>query len=130
MRFGSTVANVWSNIQPLAKPLPARLSSGLSDPAAQRGSPGYLLIGHSPEANEKEKATLTDIIIPVWLAPARGPFCGVITVLSFTRHCVCHYFTLLRHPFVLLQLHHSNCTSFTRDYRGDDPDDSEIIPQH
>lgn len=65
-----------------------------------------------PEANEGGKATLTDVIIPVWLAPARGPFCAVITVYSFTRRCGRHYFSNLWHPFVFPRLHHSNCVSF------------------
>lgn len=73
--------------------------------------PHYLLSGRGPEANEEGKATLTDIIIPVWLAPARRPFCGLITVFSFTHGCGCHYFTHLRHPYVFPRLYHSNCVS-------------------
>lgn len=53
-----------------------------------------------PVANEEEEAALTDIIITVLLGSARGPFCGVITVLSSTHKCIPHYFTHLQYLFV------------------------------
>lgn len=71
-------------------------------PASHKEAADYLLVGHCPEANEEEEATLTDIIITVLLGSARGPFCGVITVLSSTHHRIRHYFTHLQHPFVSL----------------------------
>lgn len=74
----------------------------LCDPASHKEETDYLLVGCCPEANEEEEATLTDIIITVLLASVRGPFCGVITVLSFTRHRMRHYFAHLQHPFVFL----------------------------
>lgn len=58
---------------------------------SQKEATDYLLVGRCPEANEEEEAALTDIIITVLLGSARGPFCGVITVLSSTHHCICHY---------------------------------------
>lgn len=79
------------------------LPSASLTPGSHKGATDYLLVGHCPEANEEEEATLTDIIITVLLGSARGPFCGVITVLSSTHHCIRHDFTHLQHPFVCLR---------------------------
>lgn len=106
--------HLWSTI--IRAFFPVSVSSSATQPAqlapsfacltldSQKEATDYLLVGHCPEANEEEEATMTDIITTVLLGSARGPFCGVITVLSSAHHCICHAFTHLQHPFVFRNL--------------------------